>query len=40
VVDVFAPRLFVVVLFLLNYFRINTFRVVASHVTLFASNPI
>ena len=33
-VDILAPRLFVVVPFLLNHFCINTFRVVASHATL------
>jgi len=33
-VDIFVPRLFVVVPFLLNRFCINTFRVVASHATL------
>jgi protein tyrosine phosphatase (PTP) superfamily phosphohydrolase (DUF442 family) len=37
VVDVSVPRLFVVVLFPFNYFRINTFRVVASHATLLTS---
>src|SRR5260370_1141999 len=32
--DVFVPRLFVVVLILLNRFRFNTFRPLASHATL------
>jgi tyrosine-protein phosphatase SIW14 len=37
-VDIFVPRLFVVVPFPLNRFRINTFRRLASHATLLASN--
>ena len=40
VVDVFVPRLFVVVLFLPNRFRLNAFRLVVSHATLLASNSI
>src|SRR5260370_9134747 len=38
VVDVFVPRLFVVVPFLVNLFLFNAFRLLASHATLFASN--
>jgi len=38
VVAVFVLRLFVVVLILVNRFRFNTFRLLASHATLFASN--
>jgi protein tyrosine phosphatase (PTP) superfamily phosphohydrolase (DUF442 family) len=39
VVDVFVLRLFVVVPFPINRFVLNTFRFLASHATLLASNP-
>jgi hypothetical protein len=40
VVDVFVPRLFVVVPFLSNYFTCNDFREFSSRATLTASHPI